>query len=315
MTRSRRWLVVFALPACVITLTAAILLLFRPSRAPEREQVRDVGTVSAGQDESRRIAAPPASDLSRPKKLAFLAPAFDESKGIVQRMKAVEAVPRAQAQDTLAALRWLLRKRGENEGLRNIVANKLRECGEEHLVSDLTKMLWNEEETPKWRNYCVQQLYICYGQEPDPAIVDTLLRGAGCEETLVRICAIWSLSLIASEPPSSPELVSKARELALAGLRDEKAHFLIRTAGVHSCAQLELREALPGIRELAGSDDTKPTSLRVAAAAALGDLKDAESTPVLERLAKTASGQLQAAARIALRKIRGTEGTGDGGGE
>ena len=235
MTLPRRWVAVVTLSVCVIVFAMAASFFSHSLRAPGQEKRVEVASAGAvEQSESRQDVRLQRRDLPEPKIPPFLARAFDESEEIVQRMKAVEAAPHTRASETLAALRWLLRKRGENEGLRNIVANKLRECGEEHLVSDLTEMLWDEEETPKWRNYCVQQLYTCYRQEPDPAIVDSLLRAAECEETLVKICAIWSLSLIASEFSLSPELVGSARELALAALRDEEAHFLIRTAGVQS---------------------------------------------------------------------------------
>ncbi len=223
-------------------------------------------------------------------------------------MKAVESAPRANATEALAALRWLLRKRGENEGLRNIVANKLRECGEEHLVSDLTVMLWDEKETPKWRNYCVQQLRSSYDRRPDPSILETLLKAAECDERMVRMCAIWSLARIMTPVGKHGELdeetVKRIRGFSLSALRDEETHFLVREAGIQSCARLGLTEALPDIRKLAGSDETKPRHLRIVAVAALGELKDAEGTAFLEKLAKESTGQLRAAAELALKRIR-----------
>lgn len=42
------------------------------------------------------------------------------------------------------------------EALHNSVVRKLLQCGEERLAPDFTEMLWDEGETPKWRNYCAQ---------------------------------------------------------------------------------------------------------------------------------------------------------------
>ena len=99
------------------------------------------------------------------------------------------------------------------------------------------------------------------------------------------------------------ETLGKIRALALKALREKEAHFLITEAGVQSCAHLGLSEALPEIRALAGNDDTKPAHLRVVAIAALGELKDRESISLLEKLSKEATGQLQQAANISLKKI------------
>ena len=86
-------------------------------------------------------------------------------------------------------------------------------------------------------------------------------------------------------------------------MREKDAHFLITEAGVQSCARLGLTEALPEIRALAASNETKPEHLRIVSVAALGDLKDTESIPLLEQLSKTATGQLQSAARLALTRL------------
>lgn len=94
----------------------------------------------------------------------------------IARMKAIDAMSTDQPAETIEALRRLLCCGDQHEALRNNVANKLRQCGDERLVTDLTDMLWDEKETPKWRNYCAQHLYTCYEKEPDPAIPDTLFR-------------------------------------------------------------------------------------------------------------------------------------------
>lgn len=168
-------------------------------------------------------------------------------------------------------------------------------------------MLWDEKETPKWRNYCVQHLYQCYEDKPDAAILDTLFKAVDANEKMVRICAVWSLALVAtpndkSKAPDS-ETLKRIQAVALAALREKDAHFLITEAGVQSCARLGLTEALPEIRALASSGQTKPEHLRIVSVAALGDLKDTESIPLLEKFSKEATGQLQSAAKLALKRI------------
>ena len=188
------------------------------------------------------------------------------------------------------------------------MANRLRKCGDEHLVSDLTEMLWDENETPKWRNYCAQHLYNCYEKEPDPGILDTLFEAAECDEKLVRICAVWSLARAATPRDESrkpdEETAARIREMALSALREKDAHFLITTAGVQSCARLGLVEALPEIRKLAADDGTKPTHLRVVAVAALGDLGNEEDMVLLERLVAGPGKRIKNAAEHALKKVR-----------
>ncbi len=298
--------------AALLILTAFVLHLTRTSRpsdekppaAAPRPAIEDPSTVGPGTVEETPVPPP------RPAVPPEFAGVFDESKGTITRMKAVDALGRDLSSEALSALRWLLRKPDEDEALRNNVANRLRECGEVHLAGDLTEMLWDEKETPKWRNYCVQHLYGCYEEEPDPAILRTLFKAADAAETdekLVRICAVWSLARAATPRDESrlPDeaTLGRIRGQALAALREKDAHFLITTAGVQSCARLGLREALPRIREIAGNDSTKPTHLRVVTVAALGDLGDETDLPLLERLSSSAKGQLKSAAALALKRL------------
>jgi hypothetical protein len=73
------------------------------------------------------------------------------------------------------------------------------------------------------------------------------------------------------------------KELALAVLRDEKAHLLVRTGGAQSCGRMALTEAAPELRKLAESPQTE-ISLRTVAIAGLGQLNDEESRPLLMKL-------------------------------
>jgi len=254
--------------------------------------------LSAGTVE-RRAAAP-----STPKEVTTI---LGQTTDQVEHLMRVEALPAQLSKEQVDALRWLLRDSSQDEALKNIVANRLRARRDPHLVEYLTEMLWDENETPKWRNYCVQQLRACYEEDPNPAILDTLFKAAEAYEKMVSTCAVWSLARLAtpvdkSQMPSE-ETLAKIRSLALEALQEKDAHFLITEAGVQSCARLGLKESLPEIRALAGDDGTEPMHLRIVAVAALGELKDMQSAPLFERLSKEATGQLQSAAELALKRI------------
>jgi len=241
---------------------------------------------------------------STPKEVAAI---LGQTTDKAEHLMRVEALPAQLSKEQVDALRWLLRDSSQDEALKNIVANRLRARRDTHLVEYLTEMLWDENETPKWRNYCVQQLRACYEEDPNPAILDTLFKAAEADEKMVRTCAVWSLARLAtpvdkSQMPSE-ETLAKIRSLALEALQEKDAHFLITEAGVQSCARLGLKESLPGIRALAGDDGTEPVHLRIVAVAALGELKDMQSAPLFERLSKEATGQLQSAAQLALKRI------------
>ena len=309
---SGRVLIVGAASAGTLLIAAVLILqLARGVPSPEEEPARLQTEEVPATDETEAAGETPAP-APRPLVPFELASVFDESKDTIARMKAVDALGRDLSPEALSALRWLLKKPDADEALRNNVANRLRKCGEEHLVADLTEMAWDESETPKWRNYCVQHLYTCYeqGEEPDPTILDTLFRAAVPTETsekLVRICAVWSLACIATprDKRKMPDEGTLARihAAALDALREKDAYSLITTAGVQSSARLGLTEALPDIRRIAGNDNTKPTHLRVVAVAALGDLGDETDLPLLERLSSSAKGQLKGAAELALKRL------------
>ena len=320
---------VLILAVAAFSIVAGILLLlrdtafdrvFQKSRADKQlmEPVGSPVSPKVHMPEGSIVRSPTAvssvetDGTATPSSLEYV---LDHSVSDVDRLKVVDTLPKQQAPEITASLTQLLKSRDEDEALRNNVASKLRECGDPNLVSDLTTMLWDEKETPKWRNYCVQHLYQCYEDKPDPSILATLFKATEAGEKMVRICAVWSLALIAAprygNQPPDKATTEKIRTVALGALKEKDADFLITTSGVQSCARLGLKEALPDIRALASSNNTKPTSLRIAAVAALGDLKDTESIPLLERLSKEATGQLQSAAQLALKRINEAKGRGE----
>ncbi|HEY3319894.1 MAG TPA: hypothetical protein VGP72_05395 [Planctomycetota bacterium] len=264
----------------------ALLLSFATAHFPIRTTA--VQAPSNTQCETRLADSP----LDRAKLPAELAAVFNKKLSVAARMQAVDDVPStARSAETLAALRQCLWRRSENEGVRNNVADKLRGWQEEHLVKDLTAMLWDAQETPKWRNYCVQHLYTYFITFGDREILETLMEAAEDEENMVVAGALWSLARIASSRDASklPDAKTTARihEMCLTALRDENAEMLVRIAGVQSCACLRAPDALAVCRKL--SEDTNPKSayLRMVAIAAIGDLGDLDDADKLRAIGAT----------------------------
>jgi len=308
----------------LLPVALAVLVVFAVGRhaPPESPQGQDAGQVApetagpAAEDDvglsddtaHAETRQPAPAGLPKPSIPESLASAFDESRDLTDRMKAVDVLQGERTPEELTAIRWLLRKSDENEALRNSAARKLLECGDKHLAADLTEMLWADQETPKWRNYCVQFLKDCYDRDGDPAVLTAIFKAAEADEEKVRMCAVWSLARTATPRDKrklpDDETLSRIRAVALDALREKNAHFLITTAGVQSCARLKLKEALPDVRKLASDKNTKPTHLRVVSLAALGDLGDDTDLQLLNRLATSATGQVKSAAALAATKIR-----------
>jgi len=242
--------------AILVLVVALIVIGAYLWTVPDQPAPRDNKEVSRSKEpnlESRAGAVDSEAVTAEPPKevVSLLGQTTDR----VEHLMRVEALPAQLSKEQVDALRWLLRDPSQNEALRNVVANRLRARRDPHLVEYLTEMLWDENETPKWRNYCIQQLRACYEENPSPAILDTLFKAAEADEKMVRICAVWSLARLATPMDKgqmpSEETLAKIRSLALEALREKDAHFFITEAGVQSCARLGLTEALPEIRALA----------------------------------------------------------------
>ena len=297
---------------CVASATGAAALVCGIARRPDARAIVTDGALmtapSASNPSAERVSA--LCDTATPPDATL-----DLPKGLADRMKAIDALGGDQPAEVLAEVRAVLLDRGEDEAVRNSAANRLRERGNARLVGDLTKMMRDPKESPKWRNYCVQHLYTCWEEAgaasrdgaTDDAIIKTLFEAAASEETLVRICAVWSLARAATcrDVKNRPdaETTARIRAEAMSALRDAGGGFLVREAGIQSCARLGLKEALAEVRALAADDATKPTHLRVVAIAALGDLGDCTDLALLHVVSASASGQLRAAADLAARKI------------
>jgi len=291
-----------------------------PVEATVPSKSTSTGLLEEATDAEGTPSGPAADTVPEPDPMTAERDAFDvpegsecacgSSKCNVAPMKAIDALPDRASAETTDGLRYLLNKTGGSESIRNTVANKLRTAGDQRLVADLTKMIWDERETPKWRNYCVQQLYACHEKSRDRAIIGTLFKAADPAETdekMVRTCAIWSLARAATPRDNimtlGPKELDRTRALSLNALREKDADPLITMAGVQSSARLGLKEALADIRRLA-EDKTQQLHLRVVSVAAIGDLGDDSDLALLDRLAAGPKGRLTSAATFTAKRIR-----------
>ena len=216
----------------------------------------------------------------------------------------------------------IIRDRAFADVTRNNAANRLLNERDPKLAGELIRMLKDETESVTWRNYCVQFLRGCYEQKQEPVVLETLLETCRNPKPELSSCALWSLAQLAAPTAPTPpnavgkadpkdacarsllplEATAKAKELALAALRDEKAHLLVRTGGAQSCAHMGLTEAAPELRKLAESPQTD-ISLRTVAIAGLGQLKDEDSRPLLTTLCEDQSARIRQAAQMALKRL------------
>ena len=203
---------------------------------------------------------------------------------------------------------------------RNNAANRLLNQRDPQLAGELIRMLKDETESVTWRNYCVQFLRGCYEQKQEPVVLETLLETCQNPKPELSSCGLWSLAQLAAPTTARDrgqgiggreqqgnsllpsEATAKVKELALAALRDEKAHLLVRTGGAQSCGRMGLTEAAPELRKLAESPQTD-ISLRTVAIAGLGQLKDEESRPLLTTLCADQSARVRQAAEMALKRL------------
>jgi hypothetical protein len=148
-------------------------------------------------------------------------------------------------------------------------------------------------------------------------VADALFEASEYPEPELSSCGIWSLAQLASPKPWAntvpgaaklnasllpAEVDARTRELALRALRDEKAHLLVRTGGVQSCARMGLSEAAPDLRTIA-VDPKADLSIRTVAVAGLGQLKDEAARELLTQLSNDPSPRLKQAAQMALRAL------------
>ena len=151
------------------------------------------------------------------------------------------------------------------------------------------------------RDYAVQHFVSWYPSAPDKDVLRAALWEATEEnKTSVGGTALLGLLHLSRDNSEVDRHAIAERALQLAG--DEQCGELTRITAVQVCGQLNLLAAAPIAGRLAL--DSESVALRIAAIAALGQLGQAETPALLERLATDVNPRISAAARSARDRFR-----------
>jgi HEAT repeat protein len=189
---------------------------------------------------------------------------------------------------------------------RQDAALQLIHKGDPSIVAHLIQMAGDQTEDLYWRNFCVQLLRIAVDAKRDDAAVSALFTLSGNTDPELSATAIWNLAVLVVPAVGQTRLkddeLQKARQLALSALHDEKKRPRMLQAGIQSCGRLGLRDALPDLRRMA-ADESDP-ALSQLALAALGELRDSESRPLLESALTSTNPRRAQVARTALGMLK-----------
>ncbi len=181
----------------------------------------------------------------------------------------------------------------DHDAVRNEAANLLRRSGHEGLTDDLVRVLHNPGEGPRFRSFCIQQLWQNSrkaGPEELKKIRTVLRKALQDEEVKVRREAL--LALVRMHDP-------KGKEAAVKWLTDDEAEG-VRDAAIRCVRELDLREHIPAVRSYARDPDV---TVRIAAIVTLSQWGDEESRPAFEEAANSEVVRLQRAGKAALKRL------------
>lgn len=185
--------------------------------------------------------------------------------------------------------------RKHKEIIRNNMANTL--CWQKVPDPDLhllfIKMLDDEEETPKWRDYCIQFLTECYPSSSDkPLIIETIKKYSEGDDSKAGT-AILHLAL------NGQKVDSKS---TLSRLEDPtKTSIHTRTTILAVWGKTKDKSQLPTIRKYATQD--KIASLKATAIGTLGLIGEEEDLLIINKALYHTNGRVVLAARAAKKKI------------
>jgi HEAT repeat protein len=205
-----------------------------------------------------------------------------------------------------AALLAAMKDRTQSPLYRQEATIQLIHKGIPSVVANLIQMAGDQTEDLYWRNFCVQLLRIAVDTKRDDAAVAALFTLSGNPESELSATAIWNLAVLVAPDAGKTRLkddeMQQARQLALSALHDEKKRARMLQAGIQSCGRLGLRDALPDLRRVA-ADETDP-ALSQLALAALGELRDSDSRPLLESALTSPNPRRAQVARTALGMLK-----------
>ncbi len=201
-------------------------------------------------------------------------------------------IPRIRHEEDTPAVVSVLLDTTDDDTVRNEAANLLLRSGYSGLIEDLTAILANPEEKPRFRSFCVQKLWQNAKQRPeDRGETVTILHGL-LEDRDVPVRREALLALVRMRDP-------KGKETAVEWLTAEKAEG-VRDAAIRCVRELDLREHIPTIRKYVRHENDV---VRIAAIVTLSQWGDEEARPAIEEAAGAGSFRLKRCAKLALKRL------------
>lgn len=234
------------------------------------------------------------------------APVMD--KDAIDRAQKLGRLPLSSVKKRANGLRANLKDKNQPAALRNIVANRLGDVEDKELPGALRHMLFDEEEWPKWRAYCVQQLHECYLREQESdACLDAIFKATEIDMPVIRKAAIWNLALIATsrqkEKRPSAEKIARIRQEVMRVFGEKDAAEEVTLAAVQAAGQMGIAEALPAVRAVVADEKTsKPFRLR--AVTVLGKLGGQSDLELLKKIGSNGSARFKKVVATAIDRIK-----------
>jgi hypothetical protein len=221
---------------------------------------------------------------------------------------ALRKLPRNLNREQLEQLRAIILDTSEKETLRNDALNILHKQNipPAWVGRELVQMWGDEEESARWRDFCLQHMAFAYGHSPDKQeIQQALLEASHLPSEGGKNfggTAMLSLQRMSEEDPAlRRKLRAEATETLGASsseMDEEKAVTALQVLKESDSAQ-----ALQDARAIAG-DGSRLVRLRLSALSVLGEHGGAQDLDLLERLTEHEDNRIRRAAKIHLRRLR-----------
>lgn len=243
------------------------------------------------------------------------------------RMAAIHSLGRNLRPDELAALADYLLTPGivsanqyMEDWARNDILDKLvqQETVPAGLADLLVAIYQDPGQDAVMRDYALQHMPPIYGQvsaDEQAAMLDTMWQAVGqtggtiAGTALLALLKVSAASGATGANAASTVTAEDQAQLAEAALRlaDNNSYSEpSRATAVQVCARMGIEEALPIATQLAQNAPNIP--LRIAAVAALGDLGNSGTIPLLQQIAPLENGRLMVPAQSAIQRILSREG-------
>jgi len=297
--KPRLWTVGLAVPAVAVAAILVVAFLSGPRRKGREntlDAVEGAGARGACPEIKEATAAP--AGLASPGYVPAgtrdpaLAALVDRNAPARVTGDITTALPRVQFEEDVPAVVAVLKDTEDEDTVRNEAANLLLRSGYDGLVGDLTGILANPDEKPRFRSFCVQKLLENARQRPqDCTETVAVLRGL-LEDRDVPVRREALLALVRMRDP-------KGRDTAIEWLLDERVEG-VRDAAIRCVTELGLREHIPTVRKhLRDKDEV----VCIAAIVTLSAWGDEESRPAIQEAARSDSFRLRRCAEMALRRL------------